>query len=122
MIFSRKSSRSPLPWPCGSGSCAEMVRISGSICRRDTICTRRSRNAERRARKFRHWKSPESEDLLDAPLIRAGRAVLKAEWEKVKAEMQGGPFQSGIPADPARSSLRAEVNSLFRRDVIGKLP
>jgi hypothetical protein len=32
---------------------------------------------------------------LDKPLIQAGRAVLKAEWEKVKIEMQGGPFQSG---------------------------
>jgi hypothetical protein len=44
---------------------------------------------------------------LDAPLIQAGRAVLKAEWEKVMTEMQGGPFQSGIPADPAGSTLRA---------------
>jgi hypothetical protein len=34
-------------------------------------------------------------EALDEPLIRAGRAVLKAEWEKVKIEMQGGPFQSG---------------------------
>lgn len=30
---------------------------------------------------------------LDAPFIAAGRAVLKAEWEKVKAEMQGAEFQ-----------------------------
>ena len=47
---------------------AEMVRISGSICRSDTICTGRSRNSERRSRKFRRWKSPESEDLLYVPV------------------------------------------------------
>jgi hypothetical protein len=34
-------------------------------------------------------------EAFDEPLIRAGRAVLKAEWEKVQIEMQGGPFQSG---------------------------
>jgi hypothetical protein len=44
---------------------------------------------------------------LDEPLIQAGRAVLKAEWEKVKAEMQGSPFHPVIPVDPARWSLRA---------------
>ena len=32
---------------------------------------------------------------LDKPLIEAGRAVLKAEWEKVKAEMRGETFQTG---------------------------
>lgn len=34
-------------------------------------------------------------EALDEPLVQAGRAVLKAEWERVKAEMQGAPFQSG---------------------------
>lgn len=38
---------------------------------------------------------PAERVALDEPLIRAGRAVLQAEWEKVKIEMQGGPFQSG---------------------------
>jgi hypothetical protein len=50
---------------------------------------------------------PEERGALDEPLIQAGRVVLQAEWEKVKAEMQGGPFQSGIPAYPAPSSLLA---------------
>jgi hypothetical protein len=31
---------------------------------------------------------------LDVPLIEAGRAVLKAEWEKVQIEMREGSFQS----------------------------
>jgi hypothetical protein len=40
--------------------------------------------------------SGESErQALDVPLIKAGRAVLKAEWEKVKTEMAGGDFQTG---------------------------
>jgi hypothetical protein len=38
---------------------------------------------------------PAERVALDKPLIQAGRAVLEAEWEKVKTEMQGGPFQSG---------------------------
>jgi hypothetical protein len=50
---------------------------------------------------------PAERGALDEPLIQAGRVVLQAEWEKVKAEMQGGPFQSGIPAYPAPSSLLA---------------
>jgi hypothetical protein len=32
---------------------------------------------------------------LDNKLIDAGRAVFKAEWEKVKAEMRGARFQTG---------------------------
>ena len=32
---------------------------------------------------------------LDKPLMEAGRAVLKGEWEKVKREMRGGEFQTG---------------------------
>jgi hypothetical protein len=31
----------------------------------------------------------------DTELIMAGRAVFKAEWEKIKAEMRGEPFQTG---------------------------
>jgi hypothetical protein len=31
----------------------------------------------------------------DADLIKAGRAVFKAEWEKIKEEMQGEGFQTG---------------------------
>ena len=31
-------------------------------------------------------------EALDEPLIQAGRAVMMAEWERVKAEMQGAPF------------------------------
>ena len=31
----------------------------------------------------------------DEALIGAGRAVFKAEWEKIKAEMRGEPFQRG---------------------------
>ena len=40
------------------------VPISGSICKSGTIYIRRSKNSERRSRKFRRWKLPESEDLL----------------------------------------------------------
>jgi hypothetical protein len=32
---------------------------------------------------------------LDKPLMAAGRAVLKGEWEKVKREMRGAEFQIG---------------------------
>jgi hypothetical protein len=32
---------------------------------------------------------------MDEKLIAAGRAALKAEWEKVKAEMRGEPFKTG---------------------------
>jgi hypothetical protein len=32
---------------------------------------------------------------LDEPLMAAGRAVLKGEWEKVKREMRGAEFQIG---------------------------
>ncbi len=32
---------------------------------------------------------------LDGPLMDAGRAVLKGEWEKVKREMRSAEFQSG---------------------------
>jgi hypothetical protein len=32
---------------------------------------------------------------MDKELVKAGRAVLKAEWEKVKAEMRGEPFKTG---------------------------
>lgn len=32
---------------------------------------------------------------LDQDLVAAGRAVLKAEWEKVKSEMRGSEFQTG---------------------------
>src|SRR5262249_39941500 len=32
---------------------------------------------------------------LDKPLMEAGRAVLKGEWEKVKLEMRGREFQTG---------------------------
>jgi len=34
---------------------------------------------------------------FDTELVKAGRAVLKAEWEKVKAEMRGEPFKTGEP-------------------------
>jgi hypothetical protein len=33
-------------------------------------------------------------ETMDEELIRAGRAVLKAEWEKVKAEMRGEAFKT----------------------------
>jgi len=32
---------------------------------------------------------------MDKDLIEAGREVFKGEWEKVKAEMRGEPFQTG---------------------------
>jgi hypothetical protein len=32
---------------------------------------------------------------MDKELVDAGRAVLKSEWEKVKAEMRGEPFKTG---------------------------
>jgi hypothetical protein len=38
----------------------------------------------------------EARQAKDVDLIAAGRAVLKAEWEKVKAEMRGGAFQTGV--------------------------
>jgi hypothetical protein len=38
-------------------------------------------------------------ESMDEEMIRAGRAVLKAEWEKVKAEMRGDEFQTGEQHD-----------------------
>jgi hypothetical protein len=38
----------------------------------------------------------EARQEKDNDLIAAGRAVLKAEWEKVKTEMRGGTFQTGV--------------------------
>jgi len=67
-LYDILAEKQPVTPAMGLGSCAEMVRISGSICRSDTICTGRSRNSERRSRKFRRWKSPESEDLLYVPV------------------------------------------------------
>ena len=37
----------------------------------------------------------EARQSFDEALIKAGRAVFKAEWEKIKAEMRGEPFQTG---------------------------
>lgn len=39
-------------------------------------------------------KTRDERQSLDEPLIKAGRAVFKAEWEKIKAEMRGEPFQT----------------------------
>ena len=44
----------------------------------------------------------EERQSMDEELVKAGRAVLKAEWEKVKAEMRGEPFKTG--EQPARST------------------
>src|SRR3974390_40652 len=33
---------------------------------------------------------------FDEELVKAGRAVFKSEWEKIKAEMRGEPFRTGI--------------------------
>lgn len=47
------------------------------------------------ADKIFNLKTKEARQALDDPLIKAGRAVFKAEWEKIKAEMRGEPFQTG---------------------------
>jgi hypothetical protein len=43
----------------------------------------------------RRGETSAARQTKDDDLIAAGRAVLKAEWEKVKAEMRGGAFQTG---------------------------
>jgi hypothetical protein len=35
----------------------------------------------------------ENRQKLDGPLIKAGRAVMKEEWEKIKKEMRGSTVQ-----------------------------
>ena len=40
-------------------------------------------------------ESSTERQALDEPLMTAGRAVLKGEWEKVKREMRGAEFQTG---------------------------
>lgn len=45
--------------------------------------------------KIYNSQSREERQSMDEELIRAGRAVLKSEWEKVKAEMRGEPFKTG---------------------------
>jgi len=37
----------------------------------------------------------EERQSFDPELVDAGRAVLKSEWEKIKAEMRGEPFKTG---------------------------
>jgi predicted nucleic acid-binding Zn-ribbon protein len=37
----------------------------------------------------------EERQEMDEELVSAGRAVLKSEWEKVKAEMRGEAFKTG---------------------------
>ena len=45
--------------------------------------------------KIYNSQSREERQSVDDKLIAAGRAVLKAEWEKIKAEMRGEPFKTG---------------------------
>src|SRR5262245_52732481 len=45
--------------------------------------------------KIYNSRSREERQSMDPKLIAAGRAVLKAEWEKVKAEIRGEPFKTG---------------------------
>ena len=45
--------------------------------------------------KIYNSQSREERQSMDDKLIAASRAVLKAEWEKVKAEMRGEPFKTG---------------------------
>lgn len=45
--------------------------------------------------KIYNSQSREERQSMDERLIAAGRSVLKAEWEKVKAEMRGEPFKTG---------------------------
>jgi len=44
--------------------------------------------------KIYNAKTREERQSYDPALVEAGRAVLKAEWEKVKAEMRGEPFKT----------------------------
>lgn len=45
--------------------------------------------------KFYNLEKSADRQELDKPLMDAGRAVLKGEWEKVKREMRGAEFQTG---------------------------
>jgi hypothetical protein len=45
--------------------------------------------------KIYNSQSRDERQSFDAELVKAGRAVLKSEWEKVKAEMRGEPFKAG---------------------------
>ena len=45
--------------------------------------------------KIYYSETIEERQGLDKDLVSAGRAVLKAEWEKVKAEMRGEQFKAG---------------------------
>jgi hypothetical protein len=45
--------------------------------------------------KIYNGETIEERQNMDEDLVRAGRAVLKAEWEKVKVEMRGEPFKTG---------------------------
>jgi hypothetical protein len=47
------------------------------------------------ADKIYHSKTLDERQSYDEALIKAGRSVFKAEWEKIKAEMRGEPFQTG---------------------------
>src|SRR5262249_5203532 len=42
-----------------------------------------------------HLEKSAERQSLNEPLMDAGRAVLKGEWEKVKREMRSAEFQSG---------------------------
>jgi hypothetical protein len=45
--------------------------------------------------KIYNSQSRDERQSFDAELVKAGRAVLKSEWEKIKAEMRGEPFKTG---------------------------
>jgi hypothetical protein len=45
--------------------------------------------------KIYQCEAVEERQSMDQELVKAGRAVLKAEWEKGKAEMRGEPFKTG---------------------------
>ena len=45
--------------------------------------------------KIYNGETLEERQSFDPELVDAGRAVLKSEWEKIKAEMRGEPFKTG---------------------------
>jgi hypothetical protein len=45
--------------------------------------------------KIYNSQSREERQSFDEDLVKAGRAVFKSEWEKIKAEMRGEPFKTG---------------------------
>lgn len=105
MTSLRKSSQYTNDGRCGSGSCAEMVRICGSICRSATICSGPSSRLERKSTLFPRWKWHESlRQALSTWCFRGGMTA----WERFSALVSRFPSETRESRGASRSGRRKD--------------